>query len=661
MNHIKKTQSAFISLLILALVAGCGKTDSISNADSDVAAHTAAINTKISQDYDLADIQSFEDAKRGFIARPTGQVKSAEGEVVWDFDAFNFIEGQAPSTVNPSLWRQAALNNNIGLFKVSERIYQLRGFDLANITLIEGNTGWIVVDPLTSTETAAAAMAFARQHLGNKAVSGVLFTHSHVDHFGGVLGVITPEEVASRKVPVVAPIGFMEEATSENILMGPAMGRRAMYMYGRHLERSAKGLVDNGLGKAVPMASIGILPPNLLIDKTGQEETIDGVKFVFQNVPGSEAPAELTFYLPEMKAFGGAEMVSHTMHNLYTLRGAKVRDALKWSEYIDQGITQLSATDVEVYFGQHHWPVWGHERIIDFMTRQRDVYRFTHDQTVRMINAGMTGQEIAEAIKLPKSLDDFMNVHGYYGTLKHNSKAVYQFYMGWFDANPANLDPLPPVEVGKRFVDLAGGSDGLMKAAQKSFDGGDYRWAAQMLSNLVYAEPKNAAAKALLAKTYQQLGYVAESSAWRNFYLTGAHELTNPLPTVGVAPSLLLNMLGHVPIERFLESMAANLNAPDAEGKEMVVNLTFTDLNVNYVLTLKNSVLYHHKLPAATNANATLKLTKDLFLKMVAGTTGMGKILLSDDLKIEGSKIDLAKFFSLIDKPKGVFPIVTRE
>lgn len=661
MNHIKKRWSVFSLLAAVMLVAGCGKKENLADVDSDVTAHTAAINSQTAQNYDIADLQSFEDAKRGFIARPTGQVKSAEGEVVWDFDAFNFIEGQAPSTVNPSLWRQAALNNNIGLFKVSERIYQLRGFDLANITLIEGNTGWIVVDPLTSTETATAAMAFARQHLGNKAVSAVLFTHSHVDHFGGVLGVITPEEVASRKIPVVAPIGFMEEATSENILMGPAMGRRAMYMYGRHLDRSVKGLVDNGLGKAVPMASIGILPPNLLIDKTGQEEIIDGVKFVFQNVPGSEAPAELTFYLPEMKAFGGAEMVSHTMHNLYTLRGAKVRDALKWSEYIDQGITQLSATDVEVYFGQHHWPVWGRERIIDFMTRQRDVYRFTHDQTVRMINAGMTGQEIAEAIKLPKSLDSFMNVHGYYGTLKHNSKAVYQFYMGWFDANPANLDPLPPVEAGKRFVDLAGGSESLMKAAQKSFDGGDYRWAAQMLSNLVYAEPKNAAAKALLAKTYQQLGYVAESSAWRNFYLTGAHELINPLPTVGVAPSLLLNMLGHVPIERFLESMAANLNAPDAEGKEMVVNLTFTDLNVNYVLTLKNSVLYHHKLPPATNANATLKLTKNLFLKMVAGTTGMGKILLSDDLKIEGSKIDLAKFFSLIDKPKGVFPIVTRE
>lgn len=661
MNDIRKWRPVLSLLSVLLFTTACSKTSDTAKVGSEATEYTSKFNAQVAQDYDLADVQSFEDAKRGFIARPTGQIKSATGEVIWDFDSFNFIEGKAPETVNPSLWRQATLNNNVGLFKVADRIYQLRGFDLANITLIEGSTGWIVVDPLTSTETAAAAMAFARQHLGDKPVSGVLLTHSHVDHFGGALGVITPEEVVSRKVPVVAPVGFMEEATSENIMMGPVMTRRAMYMYGRFLDRSAKGMLDNGLGKAVSIGTIGILEPNLIINKTGQEEVIDGVKFIFQNVPGSEAPAELTFYLPEMKAFGGAEMVSQTMHNLYTLRGAKVRDAMKWSSYIDQGIEQLSATDVEVYFGQHHWPVWGRERILDFMTRQRDVYRFTHDQTVRMINSGMTAQEIAETIKLPKSLDSFMNVHGYYGTLKHNSKAVYQFYIGWFDANPANLDPLPPVEAGKRFVALAGGADKLLDEAQKSFDAGDYRWTAQMLSNLVNAEPKNSAGKALLAKTYQQLGYVSESSAWRNFYLTGAHELGGSLPTVGTSPETLMKMLEHVPIERFLEAMAANLNGPDAEGKEMVVNLMFTDLNANYVLSLKNSVLYHRQVPAAANANATLKLTKSIFLKMVTGTAGVSNTLLSDDLKIEGSKIDLAKFFSLFDKQKGLFPVVTRE
>lgn len=646
-------------VLPIAALVGCGKAldGTAGSATSDVTLSTAKANEAIARAYDLSDAPSFDDAKRGLIARPSGKVTDAAGEVIWDFDSFGFVNGKAPATVNPSLWRQALLNDQVGLFKVVDGIYQLRGFDLANITLIEGRTGWIVVDTLTSRETAAAAMAFARQHLGDKKVSAVIFTHSHVDHFGGALGVVSAADVAQRKIPVVAPIGFMDEATSENILMGPAMGRRSMYMYGSRLERSAKGLVDDGLGKAVAYGSVGILEPNLLVTKTPQEVTLDGVQFVFQNVPGSEAPAELTFYLPEKKAYCGAEMISHTMHNLYTLRGAKVRDAMKWAQYIDEALEHTA--QAEVYFGSHHWPVWGGQRIRDFLTKQRDVYRYTHDQTVRMINAGLTSREIAEELRLPKALDSFLNAHGYYGTLRHNAKAVYQFYMGWFDANPANLDPHPPEAAGKRYVELAGGADKLLAAAQSAFDSGDYRWSAELLSHLIFAQPDHAAAKELLARSYDQLGYIAESAPWRNFYLTGAYELRHGLPSKGVTPAVALDMLAHAPIERFLEAMAAGLNGPNAEGKDLKVNLTFTDLGENYVLRIENAVLQYRKAPAAADANATLTLTKPIFLKMMAGTAGIKDTLLSDELKVGGSKIDLVRFFTLFDKAPGTFAIAT--
>lgn len=662
-NRRRRLMLWFLALLVIAGVGllfatqGKGLRRPAAQAGGDVTATTQQANEAVAGTYDLADARTFEDAKRGFIAAPKGQVKNAADEVIWDFDSFAFVQGKAPPTVNPSLWRQALLNNQIGLFKVSDGIYQLRGFDLANISLIEGKTGWIVVDTLTSRETAAAALRFARQHLGDKPVSALIFTHSHADHFGGALGVISADEAAHRKVPIVAPEGFMEEATSENLLAGTAMGRRSMYMYGSRLERSPKGLVDDGLGKAVAYGSVGILQPNVIVNKTPQEMTLDGVRFVFQNAPGSEAPAELTFYLPEKKAYCGAEVMSHTMHNLYTLRGAKVRDASKWSGYIDQ--TLARASEAEVFFGQHHWPVWGRERIREFMVNQRDVFRYTHDQTLRMLNAGLTGSEIAEQIKLPKSLDDFLNVHGYYGTLRHNAKAVYQFYMGWFDANPAHLDPHPPKEAGRRYVELAGGMDKLIAAAQTAYDKGDYRWAAELLSRAVFADPGQKEAKTLLALTYDQLGYVAESAPWRNFYLTGAYELRNGVPDKGVAPGMLLDMLAHTPIERFLEAMAANLNGPAAANANFKINLVFSDLKESHVLWIEHAVLHHKRGEPEADANATLTLTKPLFLKMVVGTAGVKDTLLSDELKVGGSTIDLVRFFALIDKAPGNFAIVT--
>ena len=645
-------------LFAALLSAACSRNAEVASAGSDAAPSVQQAHAAVAKAAELSDPPSFADAKRGFIAAPTGQVKDARGNVIWDYDAFAFVKGAAPATVNPSLWRQALLNNEIGLFKVSDRIWQLRGFDLANITLIEGQTGWIVVDTATARETAAAAMAFARQHLGNKPVSAIVFTHSHADHFGGVLGVISAEDAKARNVPIVAPVGFMEEATSENLMMGGAMPRRSMYMYGDRLARDAKGLVDDGLGKAVAYGRVGVLAPTIVVDKPEQELVLDGVRFVFHNVPGSEAPSEFTFAIPELKAFGGAELMSHTLHNLYTLRGAKVRDSLKWASYLDESLGWLAGA--EVVFNQHHWPVWGAERIRDFIVKQRDIYRYIHDQTVRQINAGLTGPEIAETMQLPKSLQDHLNVRGYYGTVRHNVKAVYQFYMGWFDAHPANLDPLPPVEAGKRYVALAGGSDKVVAAAQKAYDAGEFRWAAELLKHAVYADAKDKAASELLARSFEQMGYLAESAPWRNFYLTGALELRKGAPEKGLTLDMLLDMLQYTPIERFLERMAGSLIGPKADGVNMTINLSFSDLAENYVLQIENAVLHFKKAPPAKDANATLTLTKAFFLQMMTGNAGAKDLLLSDQTKIEGSKIDLGRFFTLIEKAPGNFPIVTR-
>jgi alkyl sulfatase BDS1-like metallo-beta-lactamase superfamily hydrolase len=585
-------------------------------------------------------------------------VKDASGAVVWDYDAFSFVKGTAPATVNPSLWRQALLNNQIGLFKVTEGIHQLRGFDLANITLVEGRTGWIVIDTATARETAIAAMAFARKHLGDKPVSAIVFTHSHADHFGGVLGVISPEDAKTRSVPVVAPAGFMEEATSENLMMGVAMTRRSMYMYGSRLPRDATGLVDNGLGKAVAYGTIGILPPTIVVDKPKQEIEIDGRRFVFYNVPGSEAPSEFVFYLPEFKAFCGAEMMSHTLHNLYTLRGAKVRDALKWAGYLDLSLAW--ASEAEVVFNQHHWPVWGKERIAQFISKQRDAYKYIHDQTVRQMNAGLTGPEIAETLTFPKSLQDYLNVRGYYGTVRHNVKAVYQYYLGWYDANPADLNALPPVESAKRYVELAGGAEKVVANAQAAYDKGDFRWAAEVLKHVVYADSKNKAAAELQAKSFEQLGYMAESGPWRNVYLTGALELRKGPPEKGISLNTLIEMLQYAPIERFLERMAASVDGVKAADTRLKVNFVFSDSNESYVLRIEDGVMHHHRAPPAADANATLTMTKAFFLQLMTGQAGAKDLLLSDQAKIDGSKIDLGRFLALLEKSPGTFPIVTR-
>ncbi len=636
-------------MLVSLLTVACQKSDTSTSQKSSV----SSAQTQISQAW-----LEKSDARRGFIAAPTGQVKDSEGKVIWDFDAFAFVQGDAPASVNPSLWRQATLNNQIGLFKVTEGIWQLRGFDLANITLIQGKSGWIVIDALTAQETSAVAMAFARKHLGNQKVSALVFTHSHADHFGGALGVISAQEAKSRKIPIVAPVGFMEEATSENILVGPAMGRRAMYMYGSRLPKNEKGLVDNGLGKAVAFGKMGILAPTITVQQEKQMMTLDGVRFVFHNASGTEAPSEFTFYLPDFKAYCGAELMGHTLHNLYTLRGAKVRDASKWAAVLNDSLRYVQNS--EVVFNQHHWPVWGAANIQDFIAKQRDAYQFIHDQTVRHMNAGLNAAEISEIVQMPKALDEHLSVRGYYGTVRHNVKAVYQNYMGWFDAHPANLDPLPPLQASERYVNLMGGADKVVLAAKEALAKGEHRWAAELLKHVVYVSPSNTEAKNLLAETFDHLGFASESSAWRNFYLTGSLELREGPPEKGMPRESLIDMLNQTPIERFLEAMAASLNATKAEGKKLKINLVFSDTKQTYVLRIENSVLHHVQKSPEKDANATLTLTQPFFLKMVLGQAGGKDLLLSDQTKIDGSTLDLATFFSMLDKAPGNFSIVTR-
>jgi alkyl sulfatase BDS1-like metallo-beta-lactamase superfamily hydrolase len=616
---------------------------------------TVAANRAVAESLPLDEPQAFEDARRGFIASDSPlQVTRPDGHSAWDLSPYAFLQGDAPPTVNPSLWRQAQLDGLHGLFEVVPGIWQVRGYDLSNMTLIEGRSGWIVVDPLTVAETAAAALALARKHLGDRPVSAVIFTHSHVDHFGGVDGVLPP---GPATVPIVAPAGFMAEATSENVLAGVAMGRRALYMYGAALPRSATGHVDAGLGKGVPSGSIGIREPTVIVDRTPQAMELDGVRFVFQNAPHSEAPAALTFYLPDFKAWGSADLVPHTLHNLYTLRGTKVRDALAWSGHIERAIELFG--DVEVMFGGHQWPVWGNDRVLDHLRAHRDAYRYIHDQTLRLANQGYTSREIAEQLELPAALRTRFGTRDYYGTVRHNAKAVYQAYLGWYDANPANLDPLPPAEAGARYVAAMGGADAVLALAQAAHEAGDDRWAATLLDHLVFAEPTHERARTLLAAVYEQLGYRAESAPWRDVYLTGALELREGVQGTTVDPRRAIGLLSNTPVERFLDSMTVRLDGPAADGKRFRFNFVFTDVGETHVLEVENAVLYHRQSAPAADADATVHLTRDLLLRLGIGDAGLKDLVMSDELRVEGSRLKLLSFLALLDKPDGRFAIVT--
>ena len=630
------------------------------DADGHVApsSYTEDKQAEVQRFLDQLEGDAFVDARRGLIAPAEELVVLGEaGTAVWNANAYDFIAGAAPTSVNPSLWRQAALNNIRGLFEVAPGIYQLRGFDLANMTLIEGKTGWILVDPLTSEETAAAALAFAHEHLPERPVRAVIFTHSHIDHFGGVYGVVTPESVAEGSVEVIAPQGFMEEATSEMVLVGQTMTRRADFMYGRRLARSERGHVGSVLGKQPALGTVSIATPSLVVSAPTEEHVIDGVEVVFQTVSGSEAPAEITFYLPASQAFCGAELVSRNFHNLYTLRGAKVRDALKWSRYIDDAIRLFP--DTQVVFNSHHWPVWGAGKVTDYLEKQRDIYKYVHDQTLRLAGLGFTPTEIAEAITLPTSLRDALHVHDYYGTVKHNAKAVYQFYFGWYDGNPVNLDPLPVTERALRYVEALGGADALRQQASAAYDSGDYRWAAELLNHGVFANPEDTALRALLAKTYDQLGYQAESGPWRDVYLSGAYELRYGPPETPLPTGLARGLLEKTPIERFFELIAASVDGPSASDRELVLNINLTDVDRTFVLQLKHGVLHHREIPLADNATATLRVTHGMLVRILTKQVGLRELIATDELDLSGSITDVLSLLAVLEPPDTTFPIVT--
>jgi alkyl sulfatase BDS1-like metallo-beta-lactamase superfamily hydrolase len=602
----------------------------------------------------LDDTADFADAARGFIAALTPcVVKAADGRVVWDNDSYSFLTGDAPPSVHPSLWRQCTLTAKQGLYEVVPGIYQVRGLDLSNISFVEGDTGLIVIDPLVSTEVAAAALQLYRSHRGDRPVVAVIYTHSHVDHFGGVLGVTSQAEVDAGTVAVLAPVGFTEHAVQENVYAGPAMTRRATYMYGSLLERGPQGHVGCGLGQVPSQGEVALIVPTVDIARTGETHTIDGVHIEFQMAPGTEAPAEMHFYFPQFRALCMAENATHNLHNLLTLRGALVRDPHAWSGYLTEAIDTF-ADRADVVFASHHWPTWGGGRVVEFLSLQRDLYAYLHDQTLRLLNQGHTGAEIAETLQMPPALEAAWHTHGYYGSVSHNVKAVYQRYMGWFDGNPARLWPHPPAALADRYVEAIGGIDRVVELARQAFDSGDFRWAATLLDHAVFADSGHAGACTLLADTLEQLAYGAENATWRNFFLSGTAELRDGnFGTAGqVASPALMSQL--TPAQIF-DGLAISVDGPRAWELDIAIDVTLLDRDTNYRLALRNGVLVHREVPAdLTIAAVNIKLDNAFrLIKAAMGDIG------SPGLEISGDRVALQQFLTVLDRPDPSFNIVT--
>lgn len=623
---------------------------------------TIQANQNVLHTLPFNDKQDFEDARRGFIAKPdTLTIKDEQGNVVWDLEQYKTYIGldkTAPDTVNPSLWRNAQLNMEYGLFKVTDKIYQIRGFDLSNITFIQGDKGWIVFDPLISPQTAKAALSFINQTLGERPVTAVVYSHSHVDHYGGAAGLFnSPDEVKKNGVQIIAPEGFTEHAVSENVIAGNAMARRAVYMYGALLPRNAQGSVNGGLGQTVSAGVPSLLLPTRFITKSGEEVTLDGVRMVFQMTPGTEAPAEMNTWFPDSKALWMAENTTNTMHNILTLRGAQVRDALKWSSYLNETI-ETWGDQAQVKFQSHHWPRWGNASIVDYFKKQRDLYKYIHDQSVRLMNMGYTGEEISEKIALPPELNDFWPNRGYYGTLRHNSRAVYQRYMGWYSGNPSDLDNLPPEMVGPKYVEFMGGEQALLKKAKASFDKGEYRWVAEVLKHLVFANPNNQEGKLLLADALEQLGYQAESGPWRSVYLQGAYELRNGVPTAGGTVTASPDTIRAMSPSMLFDYLAVRINPEKAAGKKMVINMDFTDIGEKHTLSLENAVL-NHSTHYAAKPDVTLTLSKQTLDDIQLGQGTLEQKIASGEIKVQGNQQTFSDFVGLLDKFNFWFNIVT--
>lgn len=580
-------------------------------------------------------------------------IRREGGQPVFDLTKFDFLSGEAPPEVNPSLWRQAQLNaQHTGLFEVSPGLYQVRSYDMANMTLIEGDTGWVLVDPLTASEVSAAALQLANDTLGERPVTGVVITHSHVDHYAGIYGVMTPERAASGEVPIIAPAHFVEEALSENVLAGNVMGRRATYMYGNLLKPGPQSFVSNGLGVTLALGSTGFAIPTDFIQRTGETRLIDGIEIEFQMTPGTEAPAEFVFYLPKFKALCMAEITSHHLHNVYTPRGAQVRDALAWSAQINESLERFGPR-LDVEFASHHWPTWGRDAVAEYLRKQRDLYKYIHDQTLRLANKGFNKEEIAEQLTLPDSLGQEFYNRDYYGTVSHNSRAVYVKYLGYFDGNPANLHPLPPVTAARHYLEFMGGADAIVGKARPCYAAGEYRWVAEVLNHVVMADPEHLPARALLADTYEQLGYQAESGPWRNFYLCGALELRQGLPqgsNYQVSPGVAEGM----PIEDVAKLLAVQFIPAGVAGRTWSINLELSNPTLTCHLRVEHSVL--HCFPdkdakAATTLKGSARAVKQLLLRRIP--------LVESDVELMGDPKAVADLLGALDDFPRRFPLVT--
>ena len=582
------------------------------------------------------DKRDFEEAKKGFIAAPPyKQIMAEAGNVAWDMGSYEFLlTDKKYDTIHPSLQRQAVLNMAYGLYEVlADRIYQVRGYDLANISFIKGDTGWIVFDPLTAKETAAAALKFINEQLGERPVVAVVYSHSHGDHFGGVRGVVDQEDVRSGKVKIIAPVGFMDHAVSENVYAGNAMTRRMFYQYGVLLPRSPFGHVDQSIGKNTAAGNLGLIPPTVIIEDDFEEMTVDGVKMIFQNTPGTEAPAEMNTYFPEMKAFWAAENITGTVHNIYTLRGALVRDALKWSKNINEALYRFG-TEAQVMFASHSWPRWGNDRIQEVMRAQRDIYANLNNEVLHLANQGVTVNEIHNYYHPPKSLQEQWAAHSYHGSEEHNSRAVVNRYLGYWDANPATLIPLNPEDSAPLYVEMMGGAEKIIAKGQELFDQGKYRYAMEILNKLVFAEPDNQVAKDLLADVYEQIGYQKESPSVRNSFLAGAYELRNGIPAGASPKTGGPDMISAMTTELWLDFLGIRLDSKKAEGIEFVINLVTPDNGEQFVVELSNSTLTNIVGVQAKDADLTITIDRADLEK-----TMMGAISFDDQIKSGKAKL----------------------
>ena len=617
---------------------------------------TATLNRAAATRLRFDDDLDFAAASRGLIATMDDGVVRDGDHVVWDVGRHDFLrtDDPPPDTVHPGLWRQGRLNAVHGLFEVMPGVWQARGYDISNLTFIAGETGWILVDVLTTAPTAAACLDLANRTLGERPVRAVIYTHSHVDHFGGVLGVTTAEDVERGDVRIIAPDGFLAEVVNENVIAGAAMARRALFQFGLLLPPGPQGQVDNGLGKALPFASSGLVAPTETIERTGQELLVDGVHIVFQNTPDAEAPAEMNFFFPDLRLLCMAENCTHNLHNLYPIRGAQTRDSLAWSKYINEAL-DLWGADAEIMFATHHWPRFGNDDVRDFLKLQRDAYRYLHDQAMRLANSGLTPTEIAEEVELPACFGGQSHVQGYYGTVSHNEKSVYNKYLGWYDANPANLNPHPPVESGQRYVEFMGGAAEVLRKARQSFDQGDYRWVAQVVNHVVFADPTNTEARNLQADALEQLGYQAESGTWRNAYLYGAQELRHGSLRVRAGRG---RQLAHaMTAEQIFDSLGVRLDADALGDVSGSINWTFTDLDESHVLGVSHRTIHHLADRHDPDAVASITVTRTTLANVLGSQTSYADAVASGKIAIEGdgSLVDTL-FDSIVEF--GLFPVI---